>query len=68
MRFTPKRKPKPSDSWRRALSVGIEIVAIMGLWTLIGYLVERYLGFSPYGLLIAALGGVAHVLWVILRL
>ncbi|MCS6789883.1 MAG: hypothetical protein NZ580_02720 [Bacteroidia bacterium] len=48
--------------------MGIEIVAIMGLWTLIGYLVERYLGFSPYGLLIAALGGVAHVLWVILRL
>ncbi|GIV24493.1 MAG: hypothetical protein KatS3mg026_0185 [Bacteroidia bacterium] len=60
-------KPRPSNEWLALLGLGTEIGALVLIWVGIGYLVDRYVGWRPYGLLVGSLIGVFHALWRLLR-
>lgn len=64
----PKPKPSPLDNWRGLLTLGTEIVAILGLWLAVGYGLDRYLGWAPFGVLGGGLVGVLHVMVRLFRL
>lgn len=68
MPSTPRLRPRRSDDWRRALGLGAEIVSLLAIWLLLGYLANRYLGWHPYGWLVGGLMGVVHIIWRLIRL
>ncbi|MCS7153620.1 MAG: AtpZ/AtpI family protein [Bacteroidia bacterium] len=62
------RKPSPSNEWRRGLMLGTEILGILAVWLLGGYLSDKYFHTSPWGLLVGGIGGVGHVVWRLIKL
>ncbi|MCS7297134.1 MAG: hypothetical protein NZ611_02835 [Bacteroidia bacterium] len=62
---------KPRRQWRgeerKLLSLGLETVAILGIWLGLGYAANVYLGWHPYGMLAGGVIGVLHVLWRLIR-
>ncbi len=61
-------KPQPRKDWAYYLAFSSEIVGILIGWGLAGFITDKTLETKPWGLTIALLLGVGHVLWRILRL
>lgn len=62
------RKTPPPKSWAAYLTLSTELVAILMIWGILGYLLDRYGETKPWGLLGGLLIGVGHILWRITRL
>lgn len=49
--------PRDRQPWMRLGSVGLELAAAVGGFSLLGYWIDRHYGSSPWGLLVGALLG-----------
>jgi F0F1-type ATP synthase assembly protein I len=63
----PKKAP-PAKNWMTYLAFSTELVAILGIWGVVGYFLDKYGGTGPWGFLGGLLIGVGHVLWRIMRM
>ncbi|MEN2992214.1 MAG: hypothetical protein ABDH91_01495 [Bacteroidia bacterium] len=63
----PRLKPPSPAKGYGYLALATEIVALLGLWLGLGYLLQRYTAVGSLGLLLGGLVGIAHVLWHFLR-
>jgi F0F1-type ATP synthase assembly protein I len=50
------------------LAFSTELIAILVIWAILGYFLDKYGGTGPWGFLGGLLVGVGHVLWRIMRL
>ncbi len=62
------RKTPPPKGWGAYLMLSTELMAILLIWGGLGYLLDKYGGTGPWGLLAGLLIGVGHILWRITRL
>jgi len=56
----------PQMSWGVA-SIAFELVGVVGVGSVIGYGVDRWMGWSPWGLLTGALIGIVGGLYTLIR-
>lgn len=61
------REGKSTQSWVRLSSLGIELAAAVAGFALIGHLVDRFYGTTPWGLAIGASLGVVGGLYNFIR-
>jgi F0F1-type ATP synthase assembly protein I len=54
-----KADDKEQVNWTRMAGVGIEFAVAIGLFTVIGYLIDRWLGSKPWGVIVGAAVGFA---------
>jgi ATP synthase protein I len=58
---------KTDTDWMKLSSLGIELAAAIGGFTLAGYFWDRYFGTGPWGLLIGALLGLVGGMYNLIR-
>jgi ATP synthase protein I len=58
---------KSTSSWVRLSGIGVELVAAVVGFTLIGYWLDRHFGIRPWGVLIGALLGLAGGMYNVIR-
>jgi F0F1-type ATP synthase assembly protein I len=63
----PEVDPKSRSSLARLSSIGIELVAAIVGFTLVGYFWDRHFGTQPWGVLIGALLGLAGGMYNVVR-
>jgi ATP synthase protein I len=58
---------KSTSSWVRLSGIGVELVAAVVGFTLIGYWLDRHFGIRPWGVLIGALLGLVGGMYNVIR-
>jgi F0F1-type ATP synthase assembly protein I len=60
-------EPQSASGWARLSGIGIELVAAVAGFTLVGYWWDRHFGTRPWGVLIGALLGLAGGMYNVIR-
>jgi F0F1-type ATP synthase assembly protein I len=64
---SPKEQQAESMQWHRMAGIGFEFISAVGLFGLVGYGLDRWLGTKPWLLLVGVGLGFAAGLWQMIR-